>query len=304
VSTNQNKKGVASMYSAATHKTDVIGKNIVVDKKGIKFTNIYLEITNICNLNCSFCIGNKRKKEYLSIDNLKAILPKLKGYTDTLYLHIMGEPLVHPNINEIINEISRYFKVNITTNGYLINKIKDNHNINKINISLQSIKSVSDIDSYLNNIYSCLEEIKKHTIINYRIWNKQVNMDKVLSNLEKHYKKKIKGNTKLESNVYIDFQEPFIWPDINNDYYNEVGSCMGLRKHIGILVNGDVIPCCLDYNDNMKLGNIYEEDLDTILNSKKALDMKKGFLENKKIEKMCCHCNFYSRIKDGVGYGK
>lgn len=262
------------------------------------FTNIYLEITNICNLSCSFCIGNNRKKEYLSLDNLKIILPKLKDYTDTLYLHVMGEALMHPYINEIINEISKLFKVNITTNGYLIDKIKDNQNVNKINISLQSIKSKDDIDSYLSNIYSSIDILKHHTTICYRIWNKQINMDIVLLSLEKHYNKKIIGNTKLEDNVYIDFQEPFVWPDINNNYYNENGSCMGLRKHIGILVNGDVIPCCLDYNGNMKLGNIYEEDLDTILNSKKALDMKKGFLQNKKIEKMCCHCNFYSRIKD------
>jgi len=261
------------------------------------FNNIYLEITNICNLNCSFCIGNTRKKEYLSLDNLKVILPKLEGYTNSIYLHLMGEPLIHPYINEIIDEISNKFIVNITTNGYLIDKIRDNANINKVNISLQSIKSDKDIDKYLDKTIEVVNVLKKKTIINYRIWNKQVNMDKVISRLENYYKKKIIGNTKLEDNVYITFASEFIWPDVNNDYYNEVGTCMGLRKHIGILVDGTVVPCCLDYNGSLKLGNIYKEDLDTILNSKKAIDMKKGFLENKRKEKMCCHCNFYSRIR-------
>ena len=104
----------------------------------MKYKKVYIEITNNCNLNCSFCIHNKRTPKFMSMDEFKIILSKLKGYTKYLYFHILGEPLLHPYINEFINEASKDFYVNITTNGYLIKNIKDNKNIRQINISLHS----------------------------------------------------------------------------------------------------------------------------------------------------------------------
>ena len=87
------------------------------------FKKIYIEITNVCNLNCSFCHGTKRARKYMSFAEFKTILTKIKKYTKYLYFHVMGEPLMHPQINEFINEASKDFYVNITTNGYLIKKL-------------------------------------------------------------------------------------------------------------------------------------------------------------------------------------
>ncbi len=103
-----------------------------------RFKKIYVEITNNCNLNCSFCIKNSRPIESISIDRFKILLDKLKPYTDYLYFHILGEPLMHKSINELIDIASSNFNINITTNGYLINRIKDNKNIRQLNISLHS----------------------------------------------------------------------------------------------------------------------------------------------------------------------
>ena len=106
-----------------------------------RFKKIYVEITNSCNLNCEFCIKNKRHKKFISIEEFEKLLSKIKNYTDYLYFHVLGEPLLHPKINELIDIASKDFKINITTNGYLIDRIKDNNNINMLNISLHSYDS-------------------------------------------------------------------------------------------------------------------------------------------------------------------
>lgn len=265
-----------------------------------RFKKIYLEITNICNLKCSFCPSNRRKKEEMSLDTFKEILPRLKDYTDYLYFHLMGEPLVHSHINEFIDlaTVKFGFKINITTNGYLINKIENNTNIHQLNISLQAIKSDEEIDIYLQNIFTVVDKLHKHgTIIVYRLWNEQASSKKIIEKLEKYYKTNLNGNNKIQDNIYLDREIPFIWPDLNNNYYNEEGSCMGLRSHIGILVNGDIVPCCLDYNGTITLGNILNDKIDDILKGKRAKNMQENFLNNKKYEEFCRHCNFYDRIK-------
>ena len=265
-----------------------------------RFKKIYLEITNICNLKCSFCPSNRRKKEEMSLDTFKEILPRLKDYTDYLYFHLMGEPLVHSHINEFIDlaTVKFGFKINITTNGYLINKIENNINIHHLNISLQAIKNDEEIDIYLQNIFTAVDKLHKHgTIIVYRLWNEQASSKKIIEKLEKYYKTNLNGNNKIQDNIYLDREIPFIWPDLNNNYYNEEGSCMGLRSHIGILVNGDIVPCCLDYNGTITLGNILNDKIDNILKGKRAKNMQENFLNNKKCEEFCRHCNFYDRIK-------
>ncbi len=261
----------------------------------MKFKKIYIEITNCCNLECSFCPGNKRKKEFLDFDKFKLLLEKIKPYTRYLYFHLMGEPLLHPNINEFIDYASQYFKINITTNGYFIKKIENNKNIRQLNISLQAYNN--DNDDYLKNIIDVVNKFtSKGTIVNFRVWNNTKTTTELINKIEDYYKVSVNGNTKIKDNLYVDYATLFNWPDINNSYYNECGSCMALRTHIGILVDGSVVPCCLDYNGNLCLGNVYKEQLEDILNSKKAKELLESFKNNKKIEEMCRHCDFYDRI--------
>ena len=267
------------------------------------FKKIYVEITNNCNLNCSFCIGNTRRKEYLKIDRFKDLLNRLEGYTEYLYFHLMGEPLIHPQINELIDYASTKFKINITTNGYYIDRIKDNKNIRQINISLHSFDDtkIKTLDDYLNNIFDSVEELSKNTYISYRMWTNNKYKDEIIKRVEEHYNTTVEEHTKIKENIYFDFDSEFIWPDLNNDYYNENGTCQGLSTHIGILVDGSVVPCCLDYNGQLVLGNIYEDSLDDILASDKALDMLESFKQNIKKEELCKHCNFYDRIRTNQG---
>ncbi len=254
---------------------------------------IYVEITNNCNLFCSFCTHNKRKPNFMTMEEFKIVLSKLKGYTNYLYLHVLGEPLLHPHINEFINEASKDFYVNITTNGTLIENIKDNKNIRQLNISLHSCNIGEE--EYLTKIFNVTDVLKKYTYINYRLWISP--SAKIISLLENKYQLKINGTQKLDENVFLDIAEEFIWPNLNNNVHNEYGKCYALKDHLGILVDGTIVPCCLDADGVINLGNIFKDDLSAIVSSERYIKMRKGLEESKLIEELCTHCGFIDKFK-------
>ena len=238
-----------------------------------KFKRIYIEITNICNLNCSFCPKTTRKKEFMSTDTFESILEKINNYTNYIYLHVKGEPLLHPNLEQILDICSRYKKqVNITTNGTLLNERKEmlitKTCIRQINISLHATE-----ETFVNEIKYINEN--SNIIINLRNWN----VNKKFSN-------------KLKDRIYENLEEQFEWPDLTKEEISKIGTCYGLRQQIAILVDGTVVPCCLDNNGDINLGNVLKEDLADILKSEKAENIKRGFLENKLIEELCRKCGY------------
>lgn len=261
---------------------------------------IYLEITNGCNLNCDFCIKNTRNVTNIRIDNYKYIIDKIKDYTKEIYMHILGEPLMHQNINEFINYANeRGLLVNITTNGYLIEKIRNNHNIHRLNISLHSYnrKYKLDIDTYLQNIFDVIDNIRDETFVSLRLWVRGEYTSYILKYINKRYHTKIdnindNSKIKITNNLIIDTFHEFIWPDLNNNYYSEVGKCQGLIDHIGILSDGTIVPCCLDSKGIINLGNIYQDTLEDIFKKERVIKMIAGFKNNRKCEALCRHCKF------------
>lgn len=264
-----------------------------------KLKKIYVEITNACNLNCDFCIKNERKTKYLDKNEFIKILDKIKDYTDYLYFHVLGEPLLHPNINEFIDIASKNFKINITTNGYLIEKIKHNKNIRQLNISLHSFNDKYNIElkKYLDNIFNTIETLN-NTYISLRLWVKNKYNKDIIDYINNRYNLNIDYNIenyKIKDNVFINNFHEFIWPDLENNYYNEIGTCYALVDHIGILSDGTIIPCCLDSKGNMNLGNIYKNNLNDILISDRAINMINNFKNKKKCEELCRHCQFIEK---------
>lgn len=270
------------------------------------FKKIYVEITNSCNKNCSFCSISKRKKKEMSLSEFKEVIEKIKPYTNYIYLHIKGEPLLHSNIKDIL-EICRVnkIKVNLTTNGTYLNKYKevicDSNIVRQINISLHSYKKDDDFKT----LFETVDYINKNSKIYlvYRYWilsktnksnNYQINKLIDYYKLDDNIKDKIyhKLNIKINDTLYVNKDYEFIWPSLDNNCHNLTGTCLGLKSHIGILSDGTVVPCCLDAEGIIALGNIFEKSLDEILNSERAQKMIKGFRENKKIEELCKHCSF------------
>lgn len=262
------------------------------------YKKIYIEITNHCNLSCDFCIQNKRKLKNITIEEFEILLSKLENYTNYLYFHILGEPLIHPNINQLIDLASQKFYINITTNGYLINKIKENKNIRQLNISLHSFdpKYKISLNDYLNNIFNSIETLRKNnTYISLRLWVKNKHYNEIINQINHRYQTKVNldsKNYKIKEYLFISNSKSFIWPDLNNNYYSEVGNCYALKDHIGILVDGTVVPCCLDTTGTINLGNIYQDNLEKIIKQKRCQNMLEGFQNKEKREELCKHCSF------------
>ena len=260
------------------------------------YKKVYLEITNNCNLSCDFCIKNKRKRKFMTQEEFKIILKKLKGITNYLYFHVLGEPLLHPLINEFIDLASQNYKINITTNGYLIDRIKNNTNINIINISLHSYDSKYKIplEKYLENVLNSVDcLLENDTKVNLRLWVDNQHNNSIIEYINNHYQTNIKQKKcQIKKNLYLDISTNFIWPDLNNNYYSEKGRCYGLITHFGILVDGTIVPCCLDSKGDINLGNIFKDDINKVLNKDICRIMVEGFKNQKKIQELCKHCKF------------
>ncbi len=252
-----------------------------------KFKKIYIEITNICNLSCSFCLQDGLPKREMTLLEFETVLKQIGDSTDYLYLHVKGEPLMHSDLNSILLLCNKYNKkVNITTNGTLLkNNIEILKNVRQINISLHSIVD----DGILKDIFEAVDELSKTVIISYRIWTENDKKHYILDQIKNQYGTL---NKRLNNNIYLDFDEEFIWPDLNNEIIREKGTCFGTRSHIGILVDGTIIPCCLDSKGVLALGNIYKNSINEIIQTEKFLNMKKGFENNYLCEELCMKCNF------------
>ena len=274
-----------------------------------RFKKIYVEITNVCNLNCSFCSKVNRKQEFITLDRIDHLFNDIKDYTDYIYLHVKGEPLLHPQLGEIIDLANKYnLKVNLTTNGTLLKdkiNILKKENIQKINISLHSENKK---DNYLEEVFNTRDEFLTDKTIIYRLWtlkdgkfdNKsQVIVDKIINNynlsteiVQKIYNDK---NIKIDDNLYIDKDNEFEWPNTNK--VNETnGFCYALKTQIAILVDGTVVPCCLDADGKIPLGNIYETSFKDIIEGEKFTKLKKSFEDRKPCAELCRKCTFKNKF--------
>ena len=274
-----------------------------------KYRKIYIEITNNCNLNCSFCSKTNKKKQNMSIEQFELILKKINDYTDYIYLHVKGEPLLHPNIIEIINIANKYnLKVNLTTNGTLFDKYAEAlgncNNLNKINFSLHSENNKKN---YLESIFNNIKYLNSNTTTIYRLWtlnnNKLDNKSlEIVSKIKDYYKlspnivdKIINDkNIKISKNIYIDKDNQFKWPSLNNE--QTTGYCYALKTHIAILVDGTVVPCCLDAEGIINLGNIFKQDLEEIINSERYINLRESFINSNPCEELCKSCTFKNRL--------
>lgn len=265
------------------------------------FKKIYIEITNVCNLNCQFCEKTKKEKRIISIDEFSYILNEIKPYTNYIYLHVQGEPLTHPHLEKLlIMAKEKGLNINITTNATLLNK---NMYIVKyarqINISIQAIYYLNKKDEYLKSIIEMIRQ-NINSYIQIRLWGnfqKEIN-DEIINYFSKELNVKIdiSKSTKIIDHVFFSFQEEFDWPSLEMQPLNVCGRCQGTINHIAILSDGTVIPCCLDKDGIIDLGNIFHTPLSDILNSKRYLSIKNGFLNNQVNEDLCIRCTYRQRF--------
>ena len=287
------------------------------------FYKIYVEIGNICNLNCSFCPTLQRERRQMSADEFAEVCKKISPYTSHVYLHVMGEPLLHPELDAMLDIAeSNGLKVCITTNGTLLYTrgeilLAHAEAIHKISVSLHCIEG-NDIEYKLEKYITEVVDFSRkaaekgiYTIL--RLWNLD-SKNKRGANLQNDYiekrlhdefdgvwKKRWNGFC-MSERVFLEYAEIFSWACEEDGEISEHGYCRGLGDQIAILADGTVTPCCIDSEGKIALGNIFRQSLDEILSGERAVNIKEGFAVRELREELCQKCGYAKRFsKKGEG---
>lgn len=287
----------------------------------MKFYRIYIELTNVCGLSCSFCPTKELPSKEMDLDFFESIVKQAKVYTNEIACHVVGDPLTQSNLHAYLDILHKHgLKAMLTTSGYFLKK----HSydtlfhpcVKQINISLNSFnKNDTSItfEQYINPVLAlCEAKLRREEdmFINLRVWNLDEMMSERAFNetlfeklsstfetkltLQKIYEERPKS-IRLASKVLVHFDNYFEWPSLNNKIYGD-GTCQGLQSHVAILASGKVVPCCLDCDGIIELGDLHEDTLDVILTSKRAVNMLEGFKEGKAIEELCQKCSYKERF--------
>ena len=270
----------------------------------------YLEITNICNLDCLFCPKTDRAKRVMTIDEFHLLTNRLQGEIKFLYFHLMGEPTLHPHLARFVAEARRKgFVPVLTTNGTL-RHCADNlidAGLHKVQISLHSHEGngCSHLEEYMAKVMQfSLRIAAKGTIVVLRLWNRG-GYDECNSLIEQllaaHFAQpwtERHDGWKLAENIYLEYDGMFRWPDSTIDEYgSDQAFCYALRNQIGVLVDGTVVPCCLDHDGDMALGNLHQSTLADILATPRARAIYDGFTAHHAVEHLCRRCGYALNAK-------
>ena len=271
-----------------------------------KFRKIYLEISNICNLRCSFCPGTQRQAHAMDEGEFSALAEKLRPYTDYLYFHLMGEPLCHPRLQQFLQIAGQLgFKVILTTNGTLLQKqqpmLLSSPALHKVNISVHAFEAndlAVPFDTYLAHCFAYGKAAQGNKLTVYRLWNQggqnQMN-EKILQAMEEAFPQpwtvESRG-TRIGDRVYLEYGDKFDWPDLTCADQGDRCFCYGLRDQLGVLCDGTVVPCCLDHEGDIALGNLHLQSLEEILDSPRAKALYDGFSSGKATEDLCRRCGY------------
>ncbi len=273
------------------------------------YTRVYVEITNICNMRCSFCHGHSRQLKQMTQGEFSHILDQLTGKTQYIYYHLMGEPLTHRSLPQFLKMAAeRGFRSVITTNGSLLEKAGPallETGLHKVNISLHSFEEGSEQDQerYLRKVTEFAQAAaEKGILISLRLWNAGCDQGRNLVTeafLRQHLPGEWTQNTRgyrIRQKIYLEWDSRFGWPDKDAPVQGENVFCYGLRDHFGILCDGTVVPCCLDSDGVISLGNVFRQPLSEILESDRAKAMVHGFSCRKPTEDLCRRCGYAQRF--------
>lgn len=274
------------------------------------YSRVYLEITNICNRNCSFCIGTNREKRRLTMEEFREIADKLRPHTDYLYYHLMGEPLTHPLLPDFIRYAKSIgFHSAVTTNGTLLERRGRElieAGVYKVSISVHSFEKGSD-EEYRAYIHDCLSfadtASRAGVLVCLRLWNRGYDEGRNIDTLalikeyfpDGEWKWSTRG-ARIRKGLHLEYGDRFAWPDLSAPDLGGEVYCYGLKDHFGVLVDGSVVPCCLDHNGAVTLGNLHTESVADILSSSRATAMAKGFSCRKATEELCRRCGYARRF--------
>ena len=270
----------------------------------------YLEISNVCNLNCRFCPGTKREARIMTPTEFRVLAARLRKHTEYLYLHLMGEPLLHPQLEELLDIAAELgFKVIITTNGTLLPErgalLLRSEAVHKVNVSLQSFEGNGgdEPEEYLRacaDFAASAGECGKLCVL--RLWNSggfETLNPRIRAELARRFPQpweQFRRSLRLAERVFLEPGDMFDWPDMAAAELGDDCFCYGLRDQVGVLCDGTVVPCCLDGEGEMALGNLFFQPLSEILQAPRAQAICAGFSHGEAAEPLCRRCGYARRF--------
>ena len=275
------------------------------------YSRAYVEITNICNKSCSFCVGHKRAPRRMTVEEFRSVAEQLSRVTRFVYYHVMGEPLTHPLIGEFIGIATKLdLKSVVTTNGTLLDSRGDEliaAGVYKVNISVHSFEGESgeECERYVSD---CLDFADKASCAGVlcvlRLWNNGHDggrNEDILRIMRQRFpdgewKADARG-ARIRHKLHFEYGDRFEWPDMSAEDGGTHVFCYALRDHFSVLCDGTVIPCCLDHDGDIALGNIFEENIEDILSSERAEKILRGFDCRTATEELCRKCGYARRFK-------
>jgi radical SAM protein with 4Fe4S-binding SPASM domain len=286
-----------------------------------RFKKVYIEITNRCNLRCHFCASSKAEGRFITIAEFRHIAAQVRPFSDYIYLHVLGEPLLHPALLDILDIAeNEQLKVNLTTNGTLLGELVDNlikkPALRQMNISLHSkggFVEQDEVQLYVDSMLKFAERFLHDSavIISLRLWNitseirseADFNMMVIRKIVAKFpgwdadvVKWKGKEGHKISDRLYLNTDQVFEWPHLSSHEVGTEGFCYGLRDQIAILADGTVVPCCLDCHGVIHLGNIHRQPMEEIISGERSKQIRECFLKRIAIEELCRKCSFRQRF--------
>lgn len=286
------------------------------------FSKINIEIGNICNLQCSFCPEVIRDKQLMDISLFRKIIKQVAPLTEQVCLHLMGDPLVHPKLSAFVDICHEHqTPIFLVTNGVLLREKQAELLLHpafrQVCFSLHSFADNfgdQNPTQYLEKIFHYTEqafEKRPDLYINYRLWNLDApsgegkNNRKTLLKIQNHFQVEVptdvdvryKKSHRLKNRLYLHFDTEFMWPSMDLPVLGTKGTCYGLSSHFGILVDGTVVPCCLDKEGNIPLGKIQDKPLSDILGDSRASEILSGFKTGKLVEDLCQRCQYIERFR-------
>jgi len=255
----------------------------------------------------------------------RRIIEQVAPLTKLVCLHLMGDPLVHPELLKLVEICHEHqVKIFLVTNGVLLREKEEEILLHpafrQINFSLHSFADnfgSKDPTDYLERIFSFTErafESRPNLFINYRLWNLDNprgggdnNLD-ILRRIEERFgvniptdwNVRIKRNYLLKHKLYLHLETEFNWPALDLPILGTQGTCYGLSSHFGILVDGTVVPCCLDKEAAIPLGNIKERSIQGILADSRSRAIVVGFQNHQLVEDLCQRCQYIERFQPAI----
>ena len=296
-----------------------------------RFHKVHIEVSNICNLQCSFCPPVVRDNKMMDLSLFRDVVRQVAPLAELVCLHLMGDPLVHPELTQMIDICDQYeANIFLVTNGVLLKPQRFASLLHprfyQINFSLHSFFDNfpdKDPERYLQNIFAFTERAlaeRPELYLNYRLWNlpdlsnaqdvvltpaQQSNQD-MLERICQQFDCALpqtvdvrrRKSVNIRDRLYLHFDTEFVWPSLDLPVLGDSGTCYGLSSHFGVLADGTIVPCCLDKEAAIPLGNAQQQPIMDVLNSRRAQDIIKGFKQKKLLEGLCQRCQYIERFAE------